>query len=341
MKKVVSFSGGRTSAYLCHLMIKKFGAENVDIVFMDTGFEHPITYDFIRNCNKWFESQITFLRGDFSTPLGVGVGYNIVDVDSIGCDGVPFSEMMAKYGTPYIGGMFCTDRMKLTPFTKYCNDKYGKGNYETWLGIRADEPKRYLGEKTVKALGDYDAEEFAELFRTLLLNGGIVRGEFDVFNGMWADAQSYEFDNKKQRIEDIIQKDHSNKMKNNIHYMVEISDFAKQDVLSWWEEQPFDLEIDEWLGNCVFCPKKSNLKLAAAQRDEPELYSEWLDMLYHDSVRVDDNTGHWSKMYRGNQSLEKLIATFDGSTGAEIKARIRGGHHIDTNSCSESCEVFN
>lgn len=273
MKKVVSFSGGRTSAYLCYLMVEKFGADNVDIVYMDTGFEHPSTYDFIRNCNSWLKSPITFLRGDFSRPIGAGVGYNIVGIYDIGCDGKPFAEMMAKYGTPYTGGMFCTDRMKLRPFKKYCDDKYGKGNYETWLGIRADEPRR-LGEKK------------------------------------------------------------------GIRYLAEISDFEKQDVLDFWKEMPFDLGIDEHLGNCVFCPKKSNLKLAAAQRDEPELYMKWLDMLYGDSVRVDNKTGHWSKMYRGNQSLEQLIATFDGSTGAEIEARMRGARHLDTGSCSESCEVF-
>lgn len=274
MKKVVSFSGGRTSAYLCHLMIEKFGVENVDIVYMDTGFEHPSTYDFIRNCAKRFKSSITFLRGDFSTPIGVGVNYHIVDVDSIGCDGKPFSEMMQKYGAPYIGGMFCTDRMKLTPFKKYCNDMYGRDGYETWLGIRADEPRRLSPKKGIK-------------------------------------------------------------------YLAEISDFEKEDILKWWGNQDFDLGIPEQLGNCVFCPKKSNLKLAAAQRDEPELYMQWLDMLYSDSVRVDDKTGHWSKMYRGNQSLEQLIATFDGSTGDEIKARMRGAKHLNTGSCSESCEVFN
>ena len=122
--------------------------------------------------------------------------------------------------------------------------------------------------------------------------------------------------------------------------MVEISNDEKPDVLSWWSEQDFDLDIPEWLGNCVFCPKKSNLKLAAAKHDEPELYDDWLNMLYSDSVRVDDKTGCRSKMYRGKQSLEGLIATFDGSTGEEIKGRIRGNKLIDTNSCSESCEVF-
>ena len=273
MKKVVSFSGGRTSAYLCKLMIEGFGRENVDFVYMDTGAEHPKTYEFIRNVNAEFKLNLVCLRIEFSDTLGVGNSYNEVSIDNIKYDLNPFSEMMIKYGSPYIGGMFCTDRMKLTSFKKYCDNAYGKNNYETWLGIRSDEPNRLTSKKGIR-------------------------------------------------------------------YMAEITDAEKGDVLDFWSEMPFDLEIPEWLGNCVFCPKKSNLKLAAAQRDEPELYLQWLDMLYSDTVRVDDKTGHWSKMYRGNQSLEQLIATFDGSTGDEIKGRIRGSKSTETGSCSESCEVF-
>jgi hypothetical protein len=63
---------------------------------MDTGAEHPDTYDFIRNCVKRFSIQITCLRCDFSLPLGDCVGYNIVDINTITNDGKPFSEMMRK-----------------------------------------------------------------------------------------------------------------------------------------------------------------------------------------------------------------------------------------------------
>ncbi len=322
MKKVVSLSMGRSSARLALIAIDEFGAENVDLVIMDTGAEHPLTYKFARDMVKHFGIKVTCLRGDFSKPLGKGVGYHVVPLSELKHDLKPFSEMMVKYGTPYIGGMFCTDRMKLQPYKKYCDEKYGKKNYETFLGIRADEPKR-LREKPF------------------------------------------------------------------ISYLADICDDEKKDILDFWKEQVFDLEIEEWNGNCVFCPKKSDLKLVAAQRDNPDLYIEWLDMLQDNSVRkVDSRTislmkskgvkeykllseslsseslisatrkynenlftsknKKWKSyedeasliMYRGNQSLEQLVAKFDGSTGVEIKARIRGGHHIDTSSCSESCEVF-
>jgi len=276
MKKVVSFSGGRTSAYLCKLMIDKFGRDNVDFIYMDTGAEHPKTYEFIKSVNSEFNLNLTCLRGDFNQPLGKGHSYKVVDVDDIKCDLGPFTEMVKKYGTPSVSGKWCTSRMKQEVHDKYCDDVYGKGNYQTWLGIRADEPRR-LGN-----IGKDDA----------------------------------------------------------IKYMAEISDAEKEDVLYFWSEQDFDLGIDEWLGNCVFCFKKSNLKLAAAHSDEPSLYAEWLSMIEAANERVEQDRLSRHVMYRGKQSLEQLIATFDGSTGKEIKARIRGGKMIDTNSCSESCEVF-
>ena len=271
-QKVVSFSGGRTSAYLSYLM-KKMHADDVHFVFMDTGFEHPKTYEFVRKVNSEFKLNLICLRTDFDTPLGEGNKHIVVDIDDICLDMKPFKDMMQKYGVPYIGGMFCTDRMKLVPFKKYCNEKYGKGNYETWLGIRADEPKRI---------------------------------------------------NKTSGFK----------------YLADISEFEKDDILDFWKSQSFDLGLPEYLGNCVFCPKKSNLKLASAHRDEPLIYKQFITALNSDSVRNDNKTGHWSKMYRGSQSLEQLIKTFDGLSDSEIKTRIRGSKAEDTGSCSESCEIF-
>ena len=324
MKKVVSFSGGRTSAYLCKVMIDTFGRENVDFIYMDTGAEHPKTYEFIRKVNNEFNLNLTCLRTDFSSPLGAGNGFKVVDVNSIDTDLKSFSEMTYKYGVPYIGGMFCTDRMKLVPFTKYCQETYGRGNFETWLGIRADEPARVFGSKLYRSLKEtigLDDEDLIKMYSTNHLD----REAFFVME----ECSEVKLFNEVCR-----------RKTSGIRYMSEISEFEKEDVLNFWSEMPFDLDIPEWLGNCLFCPKKSDLKLAAAQRDEPELYHDFLNMIYSDSVRHDNKTGHWSQMYRGKKSLEQVVAMFDGSTGDEIKSRIRGTKVTNTGSCSESCEVF-
>ena len=77
---VVSFSGGRTSAYLCSL-IKKLHPEAV-FVFMDTGAEHPATYDFVCKCNDYFGLNLVCLRAKVSQEQGIGVGYEIIDIST-------------------------------------------------------------------------------------------------------------------------------------------------------------------------------------------------------------------------------------------------------------------
>ena len=281
MKHVVSFSGGRTSAYLVHLMEQKRKAEGLDVayVYMDTGAEHPKTYAFIRNVVKHFGIELICLRADFNQPLGVGHSYKVVSIDDCCHDLGPFRDMCKKYGTPSIAGKWCSSKMKQEVHDKYCDDVFGKSSYVTWLGIRADEPRR------LTAIG---------------------KSEF-------------------------------------VRYMAEISDAEKCDVMSFWASMPFDLEIDEWLGNCVFCFKKSDLKLAAAQRDEPGLYASWLQMIDGAPERVEQSKFRRSRhvMYRKRMRLEQVIAQFDGATGEEIKARIRGAKMTYSGACSESCEVFN
>lgn len=236
MKQIISFSGGRTSAFMTLEVLKLH--PDAEVIFMDTGAEHPKTYEFIKNFARHFGIHITCLRCVPPKVKYGKFGYEVVPLEDIKHDLVPWQRILEHYGHPYIGGAFCTDRMKTLPFQKYCNEKYGKGNYERWLGIRADEPKR-LHEK-----------------------------------------EGY-------------------------HYLADISSFGKQDILNWWSQQPFDLEIPEHLGNCVFCLKKCNKKLAMAARDEPELYKQFCDCI----EKYDCKEGK-PEMYRNKLALQDVIAMF-------------------------------
>ncbi|CAI1926274.1 MULTISPECIES: phage N-6-adenine-methyltransferase [Serratia] len=271
--QIVIFSGGRTSAYLVHLMEKRrTGGEDIRYIFMDTGAEHPGTYDFVRNVVKHWQLNLICLRVVVNPELGKGNGYKVVSVDEIGPDLQPWRDVCAKYGTPYVHGAFCTRTMKLEPFERYCKDHFE--SYHTWIGIRYDEPKRL-------------------------------------------------------------------KERENVSYLADISDFDKQDVLAWWKTQSFDLEIPEHNGNCVFCVKKGINKIALAARDNPETCQEFMELITSDSVRVVDRRQQENKiMYRGNHSLESIIAMFSEHSREEIAATIRGGGGYDTGSCTESCEVF-
>ena len=272
MKNVVSFSGGRSSALLVYLMKNQY--PDTDFVFMDTGAEHPKTYEFVKNVVKFFDINLTCLRVVVNPELGSGNSYRIISLDGLKQNLQPFRDVCYKYGTPYIHGAFCTRTMKLEPFTRYCNDKYGKNNYQTWLGIRADEPRRL-------------------------------------------------------------------KQKKGYRYLADICDFDKQDVIDFWKSQPFDLDLPEHLGNCVFCIKKGINKIALATRDEPKMAEDFINLINDPDVRVVERRQQENKiMYRGNNSLVSIMAMYQNHSRDEILATIRGGGGYDTGSCSESCELF-
>lgn len=141
---VVSFSGGLTSAFLVHLMEQKRIHEgwNVYYVFMDTGAEHQATYDFIKEIVRRWGIDLVCIRPVIDPQLGVGVTYRVIGLDDLKPDLQPWKDMVSKYGLPTINTPRCTSRMKTEPHDKYCDERWGAGNYQTWLGIRIDEPAR-------------------------------------------------------------------------------------------------------------------------------------------------------------------------------------------------------
>lgn len=317
---VVSFSGGRTSAYLVHLMEQKRKAENIKVeyVFMDTGAEHPKTYKFIKKCVEYFDIKLTCLQADFNQAVGKGHTYKIVNVNNLKQDLVngPYAQLVKKYGVPTVKSAWCTSRMKEETHDKYCADKYPNNDFITLIGMRADEPKRYFGKSAfgkIKA-HPYDWREFHKIFL----------GQSD----LWIAPNAKEvLALRKQALEE-----------SNIKYLCEYSDFSKSDVNDFWSEMPFDLEIEDHLGNCVFCIKKSIGKIALAQRDDPEIESQFNQMIKNGSGRL--NAGEIKKgvMYNGYHSLESIKIVYQGSTRDEIKNSLRSMK--DNSSCSESCEAF-
>ncbi|CDG99841.1 phosphoadenosine phosphosulfate reductase family protein [Xenorhabdus bovienii] len=277
MINVVSFSGGRTSAYLVYLMEqRRQQGEEVHYIFMDTGAEHPMTYRFVREVVKFWDIPLVVLQAEMNPQLGASNGYTVWEPKDIQRMPVlkPFSDMVKKYGTPYIGGAFCTDRLKLRPFNAYCNDHFGRGNYQTWIGIRADEPRR--------------------------LN-----------------------------------------RKDSIGYLADISDFDKQDVLDWWETQPFNLLIPEHLGNCVFCIKKSSKKIGLACQDEPGLKRVFeSECITGKHVRDGHRKTAKEIMYRGNISLDGIAKMYSNADYQNLYQEMVAARRFDSGSCSESCEIF-
>jgi 3'-phosphoadenosine 5'-phosphosulfate sulfotransferase (PAPS reductase)/FAD synthetase len=51
---------------------------------------------------------------------------------------------------------------------------------------------------------------------------------------------------------------------------------TKKDVLDWWKNQDFDLQVNEPYGNCDCCFLKGKGKLAIIAKEKPELLDWWI-----------------------------------------------------------------
>ena len=164
------FSGGRTSAYMVEDILYQlqqggFTTQyNFVITFANTGREHDRTLLFVNECDKrWRElygARVVWLEAvvhDKRLPCS----HRIVDFITADRSGEVFNEVVAKYGLPNGTFLHCTRELKENPIMSYMeslgerighivNGELVKATYETWIGIRADEPKRLNGNRSGK-----------------------------------------------------------------------------------------------------------------------------------------------------------------------------------------------
>ena len=139
---VVSFSGGRTSAY----MLRQVLDNNDDlgeliVIFANTGKEHPATLDFVKECSERWAVPIVWLEFRDNEQ-----GFAIVNYETASRDGQPFEDLIRKRSyLPNPVTRFCTIDLKIRVIHKYLR-MVGCSTEETPVdiltGIRADEPRR-------------------------------------------------------------------------------------------------------------------------------------------------------------------------------------------------------
>ena len=64
MKVIVSFSGGKDSQACLIQACKEFGAENIEAVFCDTGWEHHLTYEHVKNVTDSLGVRLVTLKSE-------------------------------------------------------------------------------------------------------------------------------------------------------------------------------------------------------------------------------------------------------------------------------------
>ena len=139
---LVSFSGGRTSAFMANwLKQNKSDEYEMIFVFSNTGKEREETLEFVEKCDKYFDLGLTWIEPDIIPEIGKGTRHKIVDFSSASRKGEPFEEYIKKYSIPNVKNMTCSLHLKANPIKSYAKS-IGWKKYYTAIGIRVDEIDR-------------------------------------------------------------------------------------------------------------------------------------------------------------------------------------------------------
>jgi hypothetical protein len=268
----ISFSGGRTSAYMTKMLLDNFSDQyNFIVTFANTGREHPKTLEFVHNCDIHFGFNTVWLEAVVHHGERTACTHKIVSYETACRDGAVFEEIIKKYGVPNLVFQPCNREMKLNAMRSY-RKSIGADDAITAIGIRMDESRR--------------------------------------INAKAAQMQ--------------------------IAYpLVDIWPTDKQDVLDWWEDQAFDLGIEEFEGNCQGCFKKSDAKQFKQIAKDRSIF-DWTDRMetLYSSVGPQDGE---RVFFRKHRSTKMLIAEYEALGGnvslAKTDPYADGG-------CSESCEFL-
>lgn len=138
----ISFSGGRTSAYMLHEILQANGdlPERCQVMFANTGREMPETLDFVHECGSRWGVPIVWLEYDRPDNKA---GFRVVGNNSAARNGEPFEILIkSKKYLPNIVTRFCTTELKIRPMKRYLTKHLGWKQWVACVGIRADEAHR-------------------------------------------------------------------------------------------------------------------------------------------------------------------------------------------------------
>lgn len=139
---IVSFSGGRTSAYLLRLLLDNYPEADIRVVFANTSKEREETLAFVQECSIRWGIHITWIQAVINPELGQGNSYEVVSYETAARQGEVFEAAIKKYGIPNRSFPMCSRELKSNPIEKWVKDTVGDQYYEHALGIRADGADR-------------------------------------------------------------------------------------------------------------------------------------------------------------------------------------------------------
>jgi 3'-phosphoadenosine 5'-phosphosulfate sulfotransferase (PAPS reductase)/FAD synthetase len=170
----ISFSGGRTSAYMLWRVLQTNGglpAQTV-ISFANTGKESEATLQFVRDCAERWQVPIHWLEFLPTEP-----GFTVVDFDTASRAGEPFEGLIRKRQyLPNPVARACTTSLKIRPMHKFLRS-IGWTEWDQCIGIRADEQRRVA---KIRARG-HSTESVHETMCMPLADAGVTVHDVNAF----------------------------------------------------------------------------------------------------------------------------------------------------------------
>jgi 3'-phosphoadenosine 5'-phosphosulfate sulfotransferase (PAPS reductase)/FAD synthetase len=172
----ISFSGGRTSAYMLWRVLQSNGGlpDDAVVCFANTGKEDEATLRFVRDCGIRWNVPIVWVeyRNDER-------GYAVVGFETASRNGEPFEAIIRKRNyLPNPVTRFCTVELKIRAMHKHLKSlgwKDGDG-WDQFVGIRADEERRVS-----KIRARPSPETVKETMCLPLADAGITIRDIDAF----------------------------------------------------------------------------------------------------------------------------------------------------------------
>jgi len=139
----ISFSGGRTSAYMLHKVLECGGGQlpnEAKVIFCNTGKEEEATLKFVNDCSKYWNVEITWL--EFAVVNNIKIP-KVVNYQTASRNGEPFDAVIKWFEPTLPNGRarYCSSQMKTRTMHRHLRS-IGWTEWDSFIGIRADEPRR-------------------------------------------------------------------------------------------------------------------------------------------------------------------------------------------------------
>ncbi len=235
---LISFSGGRTSAYMLYQVLRAHGGvlpDYVFVVFCNTGKERIETLRFVYECGVRWGVDIWWLEWADREGRGTPAEdrFTVVGFNSASRNGEPFMALVRRKGyLPNAVTRFCTAELKIDTMKQFMMSR----GFETWInmvGLRADERKRVMKQVLRNASG----KERWISYCPLALAGVVERVVWRFWLGRNNDPRKLEY-----------------------HL-----------------PQGFDLGLRRYEGNCDGCFLKGFEILCQSEREQPGVLGWWAE----------------------------------------------------------------